>query len=90
MQDRSAEVIAVNNFMRYIFSAAASGFVKPMINKAGVGPTSILFAFLNFLAWLGFLLILLTIKFGDRMRSFANKLEGIGQVESKEANLSEK
>mgnify|MGYP001597215590 CR=1 FL=1 len=34
MQHRSAEVIAVNNCIRYLFSAAASGFVLPMIVRS--------------------------------------------------------
>ncbi|KAL7422665.1 hypothetical protein Q5752_001956 [Cryptotrichosporon argae] len=69
MQARSAEVIAVNNCVRYVFSAAASAFVLPMADAVGFGWT------LTFAAgciWLCFALILGLIGYGERWRLWAD------------------
>lgn len=67
MQHRSAEVIAANNCMRYIMAAAASAFVLPMIESIGVGWTN---TFAAGLVWLGFGLVVVTIKYGEGMREW--------------------
>ncbi|KAL8291929.1 hypothetical protein RQP46_002187 [Phenoliferia psychrophenolica] len=67
MQDRSAEVIAVNNAVRYILSGAASAFALPLIDVIGAGWAN---TFAACLTWLGFGLVLLTIRYGERMRSW--------------------
>ncbi|KAK4047439.1 hypothetical protein OIO90_006184 [Microbotryomycetes sp. JL221] len=71
---RSSEVIAVNNCLRYIFSAGSSAFVLPMIDQVGVGVTN---TFAAGLCWCGFGLVLLTIKFGKQMRRLGERVEGI-------------
>lgn len=65
MQKRSAEAIAVNNFFRYLFAAAASAFVLPMINGIGLGWTMTIGALC---CWLALGLILVTMKFGEGWR----------------------
>ncbi|TKA55056.1 hypothetical protein B0A53_02531 [Rhodotorula sp. CCFEE 5036] len=73
MPTRSSEVIAINNACRYALSAAASAFVLPMIKRIGVGWTN---TFAAFVVWLGCGMVLLTIRFGSRMRAFGERLEG--------------
>ncbi|GMK54479.1 hypothetical protein CspeluHIS016_0110650 [Cutaneotrichosporon spelunceum] len=68
MQKRSAEAIAVNNFFRYLFAAAASAFVLPMINKIGLGWTMTIGAVC---CWLGVGLILATMRWGEEWRERA-------------------
>ncbi|GAA5901028.1 hypothetical protein JCM8208_007597 [Rhodotorula glutinis] len=70
---RSAEGIAVNNACRYILSAAASAFVLPLIDAIGVGWTN---TFSAFVVWLGCALVLVTIRWGDRMRALGSRWEG--------------
>ncbi|KIJ23886.1 hypothetical protein M422DRAFT_39390, partial [Sphaerobolus stellatus SS14] len=57
-QNRSAEAIAVNNCMRYIFSAGASAAVLPLIQAINIAPTN---AIATAFTLLGFALICLTI-----------------------------
>ncbi|GAA5862821.1 hypothetical protein JCM3774_006655 [Rhodotorula dairenensis] len=73
MPTRSSEVIAINNACRYALSAAASAFVLPMIKRIGVGWTN---TFAALVVWLGCGMVLLTIRFGARMRAYGEKLEG--------------
>ncbi|BEJ01175.1 hypothetical protein CcaverHIS631_0510320 [Cutaneotrichosporon cavernicola] len=68
MQKRSAEAIAVNNFFRYLFAAAASAFVLPMINSIGLGWTMTIGAVC---CWLGVGLILATMRWGEAWREAA-------------------
>lgn len=77
-QTRSAEVIAVNNSLRYLLSAAASAFVLPLIEKIGVGLTN---TFSAILCWIGFLLILITIRYGPKMRELGAKWENFEEEE---------
>jgi len=65
MQHRSAEVIATINCVRYVFSAAASAFVLPMIDAIGVGWTN---TFSAFIVWIGAALTLFVIRYGERIR----------------------
>ena len=85
MQHRSAEVIAVNNFLRYIFCAAGSAYVLPMIARPS---TTCRFApfsrfhmqeaigagwtntFSALLVWVGFGLILFLRRYGDQLRAW--------------------
>lgn len=69
---RSAEVIAVNNSLRYLLSAAASAFVLPLIDSLGVGWTN---TFSAALCWVGFILVLLTIRYGEKWRELGKKWE---------------
>ena len=70
MQKRSAEAIAVNNFWRYMFSAAGSAFVLPMINAIGPGWTM---TFASGVGWLGFVCIVSTMKWGEGWREAAKR-----------------
>lgn len=93
MPTRAPSCIAVNNACRYLFSAAASAFVLPLVvrtftslqnpslipviprqNKVGIGWTNTLSAAL---CWVGFGLILLTMRYGERMRELGAKWEGL-------------
>ncbi|KAK4701114.1 hypothetical protein P7C70_g5122, partial [Phenoliferia sp. Uapishka_3] len=88
MQNRSAEVIAVNNCCRYVISAAASAFVLPMIQAIGVGWTN---TFSALIVWLGFGLVLFTIKYGARMRAYGDDGEEGSAGEMRDAKeLEEK
>lgn len=78
---RASEVIAVNNCVRYLFSAAASAFVLPLVQRIGVGYTNLLSAGL---CWIGFGLILLVIKYGERFRELGARWEGLEEKEEKE------
>jgi MFS family permease len=68
LQKRSAEAIAVNNFFRYLFAAAASAFVLPMINAIGLGWTMTIG---SISCWLAFGLIVATIRWGEGWRESA-------------------
>ncbi|GAA5992480.1 hypothetical protein JCM10908_000839 [Rhodotorula pacifica] len=68
MPTRSSEVIAINNACRYALSAAASAF-----KRIGVGWTN---TFAALVVWLGCGMVLVTIRFGARMRAYGEKLEG--------------
>ncbi|ORX41175.1 major facilitator superfamily domain-containing protein [Kockovaella imperatae] len=70
MPTRSAEVIAVNNFLRYMFSAGASAWVLPMASRIGWGWTMTVSGFIV-LASSG--LVLATLKWGDQWRESANE-----------------
>lgn len=67
-QKRSAEALAVNNFARYLCSAAASAFVLPMMNRIGPGWTMTVAAALT---WAGAGCILATIRWGEQWREGA-------------------
>ena len=73
MQARSAETIAVNNAMRYLFSAGASAWSLPLIQRIGVGPANTIAAVL---VWCGYGLVLATIRFGPRLRALGERWEG--------------
>ncbi|KAK4049269.1 hypothetical protein OIV83_004205 [Microbotryomycetes sp. JL201] len=74
---RSSEVIASNNCARYVVSAAASAFVLPMIHAIGVGSTN---TFAAAMCWVGCGLIVVTIKYGKRMRKFGERFDGMKVV----------
>ncbi|GAA6017760.1 hypothetical protein JCM10207_000488 [Rhodosporidiobolus poonsookiae] len=73
MGARASEVIAVNNACRYVLSAAASAFVLPMIQAIGVGWTN---TFAALFVWVGFGIVLATIRWGGKMRKLGTKWEG--------------
>lgn len=81
MQSRSAEVVAINNCIRYIFSAGASAFVLPLANAIGWGWTMTMCAFVSWLA-AGALFIL--CRYGECWREAANIRYGITKVEAEE------
>lgn len=72
-QNRSSEVIAINNAVRYLFSAGASAYALPLIEKVGVGVANTIAAAL---VWAGFLLIIVTIRNGETLRRHGEKWEG--------------
>ncbi|OWZ59705.1 dityrosine transporter [Cryptococcus neoformans c45] len=84
MQSRSAEVVAINNCIRYIFSAAASAFVLPLANAIGWGWTMTMCAFVSWLA-AGALFIL--CRYGELWREAANIRYGITKVEAQEERV---
>ncbi|KAH8917525.1 MFS general substrate transporter [Atractiella rhizophila] len=69
MQQNSAEVIAANNCIRYIFSAAASASILPLVKTIGVGPANAMSAGLG---WLGCLMVILVLRYGRRMREWVD------------------
>ncbi|WVQ70615.1 hypothetical protein IAR50_000135 [Cryptococcus sp. DSM 104548] len=81
MQSRSAEVIAVNNCIRYIFSAAASAFVLPLATAIGWGWTLTICAFI---AWAAAIALFLLTRYGESWREAANIKYGITQPEATE------
>lgn len=85
-QTRSAEAIAVNNFLRYSFSAGASAAVLPMIDAIGIGWTNTIAAFVN---WIGTALILVTIRYGSKWREAANERYGVTYKEDDEIHADE-
>lgn len=94
-QKRSAEAIAVNNFWRYLFAAAASAFVLPMIEAIGPGWTM---TFASAMAWVAFGCIVATMRFGEGWRESANariarraaKAEAKAEVEEDEKEAAGK
>lgn len=64
LQTRSAEVIAINNCIRYLFAAGASAGILPLVKAIGVGPANTLAAGI---AWMGFGTVLLTLKWGTSL-----------------------
>ncbi|OBZ75053.1 MFS antiporter QDR3 [Grifola frondosa] len=69
MHLRSAEIIAAVTAVRSLFVALATACVLPLINKIGVAATDAISAAI---AWIGFFLIWLTIRYGDRMRAWVD------------------
>ncbi|KAF8519191.1 major facilitator superfamily domain-containing protein [Gautieria morchelliformis] len=69
MQDRSAEVIATNNCLRYIASAGASAAVLPIIQKIGIAATN---AIATGFSVTGFALMCATIKYGKSWREVSH------------------
>ncbi|KAF8590676.1 MFS general substrate transporter [Ramaria rubella] len=65
MQDRSAEVIATNNCLRYVASACASAAVLPLIQTIGVAPTNAIAAAIGLI---GFGFMCATIRYGEGWR----------------------
>nr|XP_019051257.1 dityrosine transporter [Kwoniella bestiolae CBS 10118]OCF30187.1 dityrosine transporter [Kwoniella bestiolae CBS 10118] len=74
MQTRSAEVIAVNNCIRYIFAAGASACILPIANAIGWGLTMTI---CTILTWIAALALYLLYKYGDKWRENANRRYGI-------------
>ncbi|KAK0490133.1 MFS general substrate transporter [Armillaria luteobubalina] len=69
MHSRSAESMAANNALRsFIMSILIAG-ILPMINTAGVAATDAVAAAF---AWMGFLILWLTIRYGESMRHWVN------------------
>ncbi|KAK0435267.1 MFS general substrate transporter [Armillaria borealis] len=69
MHSRSAESMAANNALRsFIMSILIAG-ILPMVNTVGVATTD---AAAAAFAWVGFLILWLTIQYGDRMRHWVD------------------
>jgi hypothetical protein len=73
LQTRSAEVIAINNCIRYLFAAGASAGILPLVKAIGVGPANTLAAGI---AWMGFGTVLLTLKWGTSLLYSSCEEEG--------------
>ncbi|TFY79438.1 hypothetical protein EWM64_g4574 [Hericium alpestre] len=67
MHARSAETMAADNGLRSAFIALATAAILPLINHIGVFATNAIAAGL---AWIGFVLLWVTIDYGDRMRAW--------------------
>ncbi|TFK82583.1 MFS general substrate transporter [Polyporus arcularius HHB13444] len=69
LHSRSAQTMAAAASVRALIIAFTTAGFLPLINKIGVFATDALFAVI---AWLGFGLLLLTIRYGDRMRAWVD------------------
>ncbi|KAI1785644.1 MFS general substrate transporter [Ganoderma leucocontextum] len=69
LHDRSAESMAASSSFRALVAAFVTAGMLPLINAIGVAATNALFALI---AWLGFGMILLTIRYGYRMRAWVD------------------
>ncbi|TFY82944.1 hypothetical protein EWM64_g1059 [Hericium alpestre] len=67
MHARSAETMAANTALRSAFTALATAAILPLINHIGMLATNAIAAGL---AWIGFVLLWVTIHYGDRMRAW--------------------
>ncbi|WVQ86011.1 hypothetical protein IAT38_008179 [Cryptococcus sp. DSM 104549] len=84
MQSRSAEVVAINNCIRYIFAAAASAFVLPLANAIGWGLTMTICAIIS---WMAFAALWFVYRYGDNWRHRANLRYGITEDEAEEERV---
>ncbi|KAH8917117.1 MFS general substrate transporter, partial [Atractiella rhizophila] len=66
-QQNSAEVIALNNGIRYLFSAVASAAILPLVKAVGVGPANAMSAGMG---WIGCGLVVLVLRYGRKMRNW--------------------
>ncbi|PIL33144.1 MFS general substrate transporter [Ganoderma sinense ZZ0214-1] len=69
LHDRSAEAMAASFACRALILAFATAWTFPLINTIGVLATNTLLALI---AWLGYGMILFTIKYGDHMRAWVD------------------
>ncbi|KAL9714594.1 hypothetical protein Ac2012v2_001249 [Leucoagaricus gongylophorus] len=69
LQSRSAESAAVINAFRYLALSVSTAAILPMVNTLGHLATNVISASL---ACLGFLILWITILFGDSMRAWVN------------------
>ncbi|KAM5536391.1 hypothetical protein V8D89_009930 [Ganoderma adspersum] len=69
LHDRSAEAMAASFACRALILAFVTAWTFPLINSIGVLATNSLFALI---AWVGYGMILFTIKYGDRMRAWVD------------------
>ncbi|KAI8974224.1 MFS general substrate transporter [Trametes punicea] len=69
LHSRSAEVWAASWAVRQFAVALSTAGILPLINAVGVAATDALFAVV---AWIGFVLIIVTIRYGARMREWAD------------------
>ncbi|PIL33103.1 hypothetical protein GSI_04552 [Ganoderma sinense ZZ0214-1] len=69
LHDRSAESIAASSAFRALVSAFATTGMLPLIDAVRVIVTNALFALVG---WLGFAAILLTMRYGARMRAWVD------------------
>ncbi|KAH8119918.1 MFS general substrate transporter [Phellopilus nigrolimitatus] len=67
LHSRSTEIMAANNGLRGILLAAVTTLILPSINSIGVLRTNVISAAL---AWMGAILMCITIKYGDRLRAW--------------------
>ncbi|KDQ59898.1 hypothetical protein JAAARDRAFT_126502 [Jaapia argillacea MUCL 33604] len=69
MHSQSAQVMAASGAVQSTFIAVTSTAILPLINTIGVAGTDALAAFVG---WIGFVLIYLTIRYGEQMRAWAD------------------
>ncbi|KAJ7039126.1 MFS general substrate transporter [Mycena alexandri] len=69
MHSRSAEMLAANTGLRsFLVSVAISG-VMPSLNYFGLVAT---YSFVGILAWFGFILLWVTVRYGDKLRAWVD------------------
>ncbi|KAJ7782795.1 MFS general substrate transporter [Mycena metata] len=69
MHSRSAEMLAANTGLRsFLVSVAISG-VMPSLNYFGLVAT---YSFAGILAWFGFILLWVTVRYGDKLRAWVD------------------
>jgi len=68
-RSQGAEVMAISNATRLTFGALACGVALPMVNQVGVIATHTVTVVL---VWLAFILLYVTIKNGERLRSWVD------------------
>ncbi|KIJ29148.1 hypothetical protein M422DRAFT_784388 [Sphaerobolus stellatus SS14] len=69
LPSRGAEAMAVSSALRNIISAFASAGALPLIEQFGVFPT---YCFAAVLSWLGCIITVMTIRYGDMLRSWVD------------------
>ncbi|OCF33611.1 dityrosine transporter [Kwoniella heveanensis BCC8398] len=86
METRSAEVIAVNNCIRYIFAAIASAVILPIADAIGWGWSMTICAILT---WISAFSLWLLYRYGDKWREAANRRHGVTRRQADEEKIDE-
>ncbi|WVF68151.1 hypothetical protein IAT40_002914 [Kwoniella sp. CBS 6097] len=86
METRSAEVIAVNNCIRYIFAAVASAVILPIADAIGWGWSMTICAILT---WVSAFSLWLLYRYGDKWREAANRRHGVTKRQADEEKIDE-
>jgi len=69
LHGKSAEAFAVTSALRHCITALATAAFLPLINSVGVLGTDMIAAGV---AWMSFVLVLITIRYGERMRAWVD------------------
>ncbi|WVQ95702.1 hypothetical protein IAU59_002801 [Kwoniella sp. CBS 9459] len=86
METRSAEVIAVNNCIRYIFAAIASAAILPIADAIGWGWSMTICAILTWVSAFGLWLL---YRYGDKWREAANRRHGVTRRQADEEKVDD-
>lgn len=65
MPNMAGDSISNSYFLRFLWTAVASGSVLPSVNNIGIGWTSTISAFI---IWFGFLCCIITLLYGEKLR----------------------